>query len=163
MKSGTKYEALFTHLAESDAQEVTLTFAEIETLLEVELPATARLQRGWWSNRSSGGVQAAAWMDAGYHVSAIDLAEERVTFAKPRLTYTVEREGDIVLWNGELVKGLRQHLGFSQGELAKELGVRQQTVSEWERGIYEPSRVTSQYLNIVAERTGFKYSINPKS
>ena len=68
MKTGSKYAALFTHLADSDAQEVTLSFAEIEAMLDAELPATARRQRGWWSNRSSGGVQAAAWMGAGYHV-----------------------------------------------------------------------------------------------
>lgn len=163
MKSGTKYEALFTYLTESDVPEITLTFAEIESLLEAELPLSARRQRGWWSNRSSGGVQAAAWMNAGYHVTALDLAKELVTFEKPQLIYNVVQEGDIVLWNGELVKGLRRHLGFSQGDLAKELGVRQQTISEWERGEYEPSRVTSKYLSLVAERTGFTYSIDPES
>ncbi|MEJ2746360.1 MAG: helix-turn-helix transcriptional regulator [Anaerolineae bacterium] len=163
MKSGSKYEALFTHLTASGDSEITLTFAEIESLLDAKLPASARRQRGWWSNRSSGGVQAAAWMGAGYHVTAIDLAQEQVTFAKPTLTYTVAKEGDVVLWNGELVKGLRRHLGFSQGELADELGVRQQTISEWERGIYEPSRATSKYLSLVAERAGFTYSIDSEN
>jgi DNA-binding transcriptional regulator YiaG len=163
MKSGSKYEALFTHLTASGDPEITLTFAEIESLLDAKLPASARRQRGWWSNRSSGGVQAAAWMGAGYHVTAIDLAQEQVTFAKPTLTYTVAKEGDVVLWNGELVKGLRRHLGFSQGELADELGVRQQTISEWERGIYEPSRATSKYLSLVAERAGFTYSIDSEN
>lgn len=162
MKSGSKYEALFTHLESSDAQEIMLTFTEIEALLDAKLPASARQQRGWWSNRSSGGVQAASWMQAGYHVTAIDLAQEQVTFAKPKLTYTVEREGDVVLWNGELVKGLRQHLGYSQGELAKELGVHQQTISQWERGEYEPSRAMSKYLSLVAERAGFTYAIDPE-
>lgn len=160
MKSGSKYEALFTYLADSDAQEVMLAFTEIEAMLKVALPATARRQRGWWSNRSSGGVQAAAWMDAGYHVTVIDLALEQVTFSKPKMTYTVERAGDVILWNGELVKGLRLHLGFSQEELADELGVRQQTISEWERGAYEPSRATSKYLSLVAERAGFTYTID---
>ena len=160
MKTGSKYAALFTQLADSDAQEVTLSFAEIEAMLDAELPATARRQRGWWSNRGSGGVQAAAWMGAGYHVTALDLKEEKVTFAKPQLIYNVVQDGDVVFWNGELVKGLRRHLGFSQGDLAKELGVRQQTVSEWERGVYEPSRVTSKYLSLVAERAGFTYSID---
>ena len=163
MKSGSKYAALFTHLTESDAQAVVLTFSEIESLLDAKLPASARRQRGWWSNRGSGGVQAAAWMGAGYHVTAIDLREETVTFAKPQLIYHVLLDGDVVFWNGELVKGLRRHLGFSQGDLAKELGVRQQTVSEWERGAYEPSRVTSKYLSLVAERSGFTYSIDSES
>lgn len=160
MKAGTKYEALFNYLSGSDGREVTLSFAEIETLLEAKLPVSARRRRGWWSNRGSGGVQAQAWMAAGYHVTALDLAQEQVTFAKPTLTYTVAKQGDVVLWNGELVKGLRQHLGFSQGKLAQELGVRQQTVSEWERGEYEPSQATSKYLTLVAERAGFTYSVD---
>lgn len=163
MKTGSKYAALFSHLTASDAQEVTLTFSEIEVLLDAQLPATARRQRGWWSNRGSGGVQAAAWMGAGYHVTSLDLAAETVTFAKPQLVYHVVQTDDVVLWSAELVKGLRRHLGFSQGDLAKELGVRQQTVSEWERGEYEPSRVISKYLSLVAERAGFTYSIESKS
>jgi DNA-binding XRE family transcriptional regulator len=163
MKSGSKYEALFFFLTGSEKQEVTLTFNEIEALLETELPSSARQQRGWWSNRSAGGVQAASWMDAGYHVVALDLSQEQVTFGKPTLTYNVVREGDVVMWNGELVKGLRRHMGFSQGELARELGVRQQTVSEWEREIYEPGQATSKYLTLVAERAGFTYSIDPQT
>ncbi|MCB9418256.1 MAG: helix-turn-helix transcriptional regulator [Ardenticatenaceae bacterium] len=163
MKAGSKYEALFAHLSASGFQEIRLTFSEIETLLGRELPATARRQRGWWSNRSSGGVQAAAWMGAGYHVTELDLAAEQVTFAKPTLVYTAVKQGDTVLWNSELVKGLRQHLGLSQGELADELGVRQQTVSEWERGEYEPSQATSKYLSLVAERAGFAYSVDSES
>ena len=160
-KSGTKYYPLYVHLQDSDRDEITLTFAAIESLLGLKLPASARKQRGWWGNRSRGGVQAAAWMGAGYHVANLDLAAEQVTFARPTLIYVVERSGEVVLWNGELVKGLRRHLGLSQKELAKELGVRQQTVSEWERGIYEPRRATSKYLNLVAERAGFVYEVYP--
>jgi DNA-binding transcriptional regulator YiaG len=163
MKAGSKYAALFTHLTDSEAQAVVLTFSEIELLLDAKLPASARLRKGWWSNRSSGGVQAAAWLAAGYHVVNLDLAQEQVTFEKPQLIYNVVQDGDVVFWNGELVKGLRRHLGFSQRDLAKELGVRQQTVSEWERGEYEPSRVTSKYLSLVAERAGFTYSIDSES
>jgi DNA-binding transcriptional regulator YiaG len=74
-------------------------------------------------------------------------------------TYTVEKSGDTVLWNSGMVKALRQHMGVSQGELAKELGVRQQTVSEWEKEVYAPSRATSKHLGLVAERAGFAYEV----
>ncbi len=160
MKTGSKYSSLYLYLERCGVEKLVLTFSEIEALLDAELPATARRQRGWWSNRGSGGVQAAAWMGAGYHVVSLDLAAETITFARPQLVYHVVQEDDVVLWSAELVKGLRRHLGFSQGDLAKELGVRQQTVSEWERGEYEPSRVTSKYLSLVAERAGFTYSID---
>jgi DNA-binding transcriptional regulator YiaG len=41
--------------------------------------------------------------------------------------------------------------------MAEELGVRQQTISEWETGMYRPRRAMSKYLTIIAERVGFTY------
>jgi DNA-binding transcriptional regulator YiaG len=46
---------------------------------------------------------------------------------------------------------------MNQGQFAKELGLRQQTVSEWENGIYAPKRSLCKYLSLVAERADFKY------
>ena len=60
-------------------------------------------------------------------------------------------------WNGERVRALRQHLGLTQEKLAGELGIRQQTVSEWETGMYQPRGTSATLLGIVAERSGFKY------
>lgn len=159
MKVGSKYHPLFSRLQQAAGKPVTLTFAQIEALLGTSLPDSARRREGWWSNRSRGAVQAAAWMRAGYHVVAVDLSAETVRFEKPTLTYTVEKSGDTVLWNSGMVRALRQHMGLSQGELADELGVRQQTVSEWETGVYTPSRATSKHLGLVAERAGFAYEV----
>src|SRR3989304_5818394 len=41
-------------------------------------------------------------------------------------------------WEAEGVRALRRHLGLSQRQMAAELGTRQQTVSEWETGLYRP-------------------------
>jgi len=60
-------------------------------------------------------------------------------------------------WNSETIKALRLQMGLSQKEFAEELGVRQQTVSEWETSVYEPTRATSRLLSMVAEKAGFKY------
>jgi len=46
---------------------------------------------------------------------------------------------------------------MTQRELADELGTRQQTISEWEVGLYSPRGASGTLLNIVAERSGFKY------
>ncbi len=62
-------------------------------------------------------------------------------------------------WNPEEIKALRAHMGLSQGDLARELGVRQQTISEWETGMYRPRRSTAKYLTMVAERVGFIYKV----
>ena len=58
-------------------------------------------------------------------------------------------------WNAETIRGLRRFLRLSQSAFSKELGVRQQTVSEWETGVYEPRGASSTLLNLVASGAGF--------
>jgi DNA-binding transcriptional regulator YiaG len=60
-------------------------------------------------------------------------------------------------WDAERVRALREHLGLTQQELAAELNVRQQTVSEWETRQYRPRGASERLLSMVAERTGFTY------
>jgi DNA-binding transcriptional regulator YiaG len=60
-------------------------------------------------------------------------------------------------WDATSVRKLRQHLALTQERLAEELGVRQQTVSEWETGLYAPRGASDRLLTIVAERAGFEY------
>ncbi|MDH4269561.1 MAG: helix-turn-helix domain-containing protein [Dehalococcoidia bacterium] len=52
---------------------------------------------------------------------------------------------------------MRQHLNLTQARLAEELGTRQQTISEWENGMYRPRGASATVLSIVAERSGFTY------
>lgn len=157
MIPSSKYQRLYDHLRQQGRDEVSLTISEIEELIANRLPATARTQRAWWSNRRKGAVQATAWVQAGYHAVEIDLANERITFRKPGKVYNVRRDGDIVLWDADLVKALRHYMGLTQAEFARELGVRQPTVSEWETGAYGPRRSSSKLLTLVAERAGFRY------
>lgn len=65
-------------------------------------------------------------------------------------------------WNKERVLALRKHLSLTQNQMAKELGTRQQTISEWETGMYKPRGASKTVLNIVAERTGFQYDTSPE-
>ncbi len=60
-------------------------------------------------------------------------------------------------WDGRRIHALRQHLGLTQQGLADELGTRQQTISEWETGMYKPRGASSTLLTIIAERAGFEY------
>jgi DNA-binding transcriptional regulator YiaG len=55
-------------------------------------------------------------------------------------------------WDAEHVRALRERLGLTQRQLADELGVRQQTVSEWETGAYRPRGASARMLRHVAER-----------
>jgi DNA-binding transcriptional regulator YiaG len=60
-------------------------------------------------------------------------------------------------WSKEEVRALRQHLNLTQARLAEELGTRQQTISEWENGMYRPRGASATLLSIIAERSGFTY------
>ena len=62
-------------------------------------------------------------------------------------------------WDARRVRALRQFLGLSQQDLARELGARQQTVSEWETGRYRPRGTSARLLSIIAERAGFEYRL----
>jgi DNA-binding transcriptional regulator YiaG len=58
-------------------------------------------------------------------------------------------------WTPEKIKALRKYLGVTQQELAEQLGMRQQTISEWETGVYKPRRSSQKFLSLIAERAGF--------
>jgi DNA-binding XRE family transcriptional regulator len=60
-------------------------------------------------------------------------------------------------WDPEKVRALRQHLQLSQAEMADQLGTRQQTISEWERGTYSPRGISRSLLSRIAEEAGFFY------
>lgn len=157
MKESSKYQPLLDYLREhSHLDEVTLNFADIEVLLNNALPASARAQLAWWSNRKKGALQATAWMEAGYRVETVDFDAQQVTFRKLIQKIQVRHAGDAVQWNGELIKALRLHMGLTQTEFAERLGVRQGTVSDWENG-QSPARSTSKHLDLIAEMAGFKY------
>lgn len=65
-------------------------------------------------------------------------------------------------WSKEEIKGLRQHLNLTQVKLAEELGTRQQTISEWEKGMYRPRGASATLLSIIAERSSFTYRAEEK-
>ena len=64
-------------------------------------------------------------------------------------------------WDAAGVRALRRHLGLTQQELADEMGTRQQTISEWERGLYRPRGASARLLTLVAERADFAYQAAP--
>ena len=64
-------------------------------------------------------------------------------------------------WDSERIRTLRRRLGLTQRELADRLGTRQQTISEWEKGMYKPRGASSTLLSIVAERAKFEYKATP--
>ncbi len=64
-------------------------------------------------------------------------------------------------WDAERILALRKHLELTQTEMAEKLGTRQQTISEWEKGMYQPRGASARLLSLVAEGSKFKYSAVP--
>ena len=64
-------------------------------------------------------------------------------------------------WNRVHIQALRRHLGLTQRKLADRLGTRQQTISEWEIGMYQPRGASATLLSIIAEQAKFEYQASP--
>ncbi len=83
-----KYDPLAAYLAGLAADEVMLTFAEIEAILGTALPPSARAMPFWVNatDRSRRPAQARAWRRAGWQAAHIDLRDDppTVTFARVR-------------------------------------------------------------------------------
>jgi DNA-binding transcriptional regulator YiaG len=60
-------------------------------------------------------------------------------------------------WDSQSIQSLRRHLGLTQQEMADRLGTRQQTISEWETGMYQPRGASATLLSMVAEKADFDY------
>ena len=75
------YDPLMEFLDKCGLQTVTLTYAEIEKIINRNLPATAYKRREWWGNHDRTHSQSAAWSDVGYETCNILLGTS-VTFQK---------------------------------------------------------------------------------
>ena len=64
-------------------------------------------------------------------------------------------------WDSERIHALRRHLGLTQRKMADTLGTRQQTISEWETGMYNPRGASATLLSIIAEKAKFDYQAIP--
>jgi hypothetical protein len=71
-----KYKPLELHLISkaTSANELNLSFVEIESIIKDSLPESAYVYREWWSNQSDirNRPQAYAWVTAGYFVDAVN-------------------------------------------------------------------------------------------
>ena len=61
--------------------EVTLTFSQIEKVLNDKLPSSAQRYRAWWSNEIEGShSQARAWLNTGCRVDTVNFTQKWVRF-----------------------------------------------------------------------------------
>ena len=65
-------------------------------------------------------------------------------------------------WDKESIRRLRRRLHLTQQGLADQLGTRQQTISEWETGMYKPRGTSAKLLTIISEQVELKYRAREK-
>ena len=75
------YQRLRLHLEALRENEWRATFDQIEEVIGVDLPPSARKYPAWWSNTNSHS-QALAWMNAGWSTCGVSLATRSVTFER---------------------------------------------------------------------------------
>jgi hypothetical protein len=77
-----KYEPLTEFLRKQAANEIQMTFAQIERVIGTKLPPKAQKHRAWWSNSPSNSVMTKAWLEAGFRSEQVDMEGSKLVFRK---------------------------------------------------------------------------------
>jgi hypothetical protein len=77
-----KYDPLRLFLRRQTGSRVAMTFRGIESVIGNPLPVSARKHRPWWANDARGHAHAEAWLGEGYRTEEVDMAGERLVFAR---------------------------------------------------------------------------------
>jgi hypothetical protein len=77
-----KYEPLTEFLRKQALNEVQMTFAQIERVIDAKLPPKAQQHRAWWSNSPSNNVLTKAWLNAGFRSEQVDMKARKLVFRK---------------------------------------------------------------------------------
>lgn len=90
-----KYAPLGQYLCQIAQERIRLAFTEIERVLGVHLPKSARTFHAWWGNTPIDGRHSQAWLNAGWITTDIDLTGEQVTFVRSMAQNGLERVAGI--------------------------------------------------------------------
>jgi len=82
----SKYRALADFFQAQTADELPVSFKEVEDIIGAPLPSSAYRYPAWWANDSSSHVQAQAWLAAGYEAKDVDIAAKKLVFKRVRLS-----------------------------------------------------------------------------
>lgn len=80
-----KYFPLEQHLKAlpDETRDVTMSFEQIEQIINDKLPTSAYKYQAWWANEIGGShVQAHFWMDVGWKVDTVDLKKKWARFQR---------------------------------------------------------------------------------
>ena len=81
-KRQSKYAPLYRFLDSLNVRSRRMSFSEIERILGLPLPPSARAHREWWANDASPFRQSWAWLEAGWETRDLDMVGELVRFMR---------------------------------------------------------------------------------
>lgn len=99
--------ALYLQNQLRDVDRLTLTFDEVEKIIGMSLPDSAREHRSWWANDSVSHVQSQQWLAAGWRVATVNMTDGIITFSRNR-----ERELAYISFFSALLNDLRIKADF---------------------------------------------------
>ncbi len=76
-----KYEPLGSFLTETNADQIPMTFDEVEKIIGSPLPDSKRYP-AWWSNNDTNNVMTKIWIAAGYRTEQVDIEGQKLVFRK---------------------------------------------------------------------------------
>jgi len=78
----TPFEIYLRELSES-THEITLTFEQIENILDFKLPSSAYEDQRWWMREKEGNhINKRAWANAGWKIVSLDVSANWVKFVR---------------------------------------------------------------------------------
>jgi CBS domain-containing protein len=106
---GGRYAALADWLQSQPGKvdQVQLSFNQIEEIINMDLPASARNHRAWWANDSVGHSHSQLWLEAGWRTTYVNLSEGKITFSRIR-----EREKAYITFFSKLLDEFRKKANF---------------------------------------------------
>ena len=78
----SRYAALANWLTQQKEEKVSLTFEQVEQIINSPLPDSALQLRAWWANDRVGHYHSILWLEAGWKVIYVNLNEKQVIFSR---------------------------------------------------------------------------------
>ncbi|MGI9250675.1 MAG: DUF7662 domain-containing protein [Pseudohongiellaceae bacterium] len=84
----SKYDPLQQHLAGCKQSRITLSFVEIEKIINAKLPPSARSHQAWWANNPNGHSHCRAWVKVGWYTSNLRISTGQIDFIRQQISAT---------------------------------------------------------------------------
>ena len=94
----SKYAPFEMYLKSARVDTLTLTFAEIESIIKDQLPPSARKYRSWWINNTSKNAMTQSWITAGFKVTQVNMNDETLEIIKTGDENASEQSSNSSVW-----------------------------------------------------------------